>query len=74
MQVVTEVLNMADSSVRDLGIGEVTREEDEGNVAYVFCLRKTGKVTQFEWRVPCCVEDLRGALYSRETSCIDEFL
>lgn len=38
VQIVTEVLDMADSRFRDRGVREVTREQDEGDIANIFGL------------------------------------
>ena len=74
VQVVAEVLDVADRCVCDVGVGEVAREEDEGHVADVVCLDEAGEVTKFEGRVASCVEDLRGGLDCGQASRINEFL
>lgn len=52
VQVVAEVLDMADGRVRDDRIGKVTREQDEGYVAHIIRLSKVGKMTKFKGRIP----------------------
>ena len=74
VQVVAEVLDVADGPVRDLGIGEVSREEDEGHVADVVCLDQTGEVAKLERGVAGRVEDLGRALDGGEAPRVDEFL
>lgn len=74
VQVVTEILDMTDRAVRSVWIGEVSWEQDEGNITNIFSLRQARKMPQFEWRVPCGIQDLWSTLDRRQSSCINEFL
>ena len=74
VQVVTEILDVADRRVRDLRVGEVPREKHEGHVADVVCLDQTGEVTELERGVASRVEDLGRALDGGEAPRVDEFL
>ena len=74
VQIVTEILDMTDCRERDLGVGKVTREQNESNIANVFSLCEIWEVPELERRVSRRIEDLWCALNSRESSSVDEFL
>lgn len=74
VEVVTEVLDVADGRLRNSGVREMTREQDEGHIADILGLSQVGQMLKFQRGVPSCVEDLRRALDGRETSGIDKFL
>lgn len=74
VQVVTEVLDMTDGGLCDGGIGEMTREKNERNIADIFCLLQAGKVSKLEGRITRSVKHLRCALNSWESPCVNEFL
>ena len=74
VQVVAEVLDVADRRGGDVGLGEVPGEEDEGDVADVVRLDEVGEVPQLEGRVARGVEDLGRALDGGEAAGVDEFL
>ena len=65
---------MTDRAVRNIWVGEVPWEQDEGDIANVFSLRQARKMPQLEWRVPCAIQDLWGALDRRQSSSINKFL
>lgn len=62
MQVVTEVLYMADGGFRDYGIDEVPREQNEGDIANIIRLNEIGYMRKLKGRVPGGIQNLWSAL------------
>ena len=65
---------MADCRGGNVGIGEVSGKEDEGDIADVFRVDEARNVANFERGLPSGVEDLRGTLDGWESAGINEFL
>jgi hypothetical protein len=74
VQVVSEVLDVADGGFRNGRVGEMTREQDEGDITNIFGLGQVREVAEFQRGVTSCVQDLWCALDVRETSGVNEFL
>lgn len=74
VEVIAEVLDVADGRFGDGGVGEVTGEKNKCHVANILGLCKTREVAEFQGRVPGGVEDLWRALDRGQTSCVNKFL
>lgn len=74
VQVIAEQLNMTDGGGSDIGGGKMAREEDKGDVANIFRIDETWKMTNLKRRLMCGVEHLRSALDGRQATSIDKFL
>lgn len=74
VEVIAEVLDVADGRFGDDGVGEVTGEKNKCHVANILGLCKTREMAEFQGRVPGGVEDLWRALDRGQTSCVNKFL
>ena len=74
VKVVAEELDMRDGSGRDVGVGEVAREEDKGHVANFIRVSETRDLPNLERGVPIREEHLRRVLDLRQAACVHEFL
>lgn len=74
VKVVAEELNVRDRQRRDLRLREVTREEDEGDIADFFGVVQSLQMSNLERRFARGVEDLRRSLDRGQSPGIDELL
>ena len=74
MKIIAEQLDVRDRSSRNVGVGEVAWEEDEGHVANVIRVSEAVDVSDFERRVPVGEENLGRVLDLRQPTRIHEFL
>jgi hypothetical protein len=74
MKVIAEQLDVRYGSSRDIGVGEVAREENKGHVANVIRVSETRDVSDFERRIPVGEENLGCILDLRQPPRIHEFL
>ena len=74
MEVIAEQLDVRDCSSRNVGVGEVAWEENEGHVTNVVRVSETRNMSDFERRVPVGEENLGRVLDLRQTTRIHEFL
>lgn len=74
MKVIAEQLDVGDCSSRNVGVGEVARKENKGHVADIIRVPETRDLSDFEWRVPVCEENLRRILDLRQSARIHKFL
>lgn len=51
VQVISEELDMGDSTRCDRTVREVAGKEDESNVANILAVTQAWKVTNFKWRI-----------------------
>jgi hypothetical protein len=58
MKVIAEQLDVRDGSSRNIGVGEVAREENKGHVADVIRVSEARNLSDFERRVSVCEENL----------------
>jgi hypothetical protein len=65
---------MRDSASRDVGVGEVAREEDKGHVTNVIRVSKTRDLPDLERGIPICEEHLRRVLDLWQPARVHEFL
>lgn len=74
MKVVAEELYMRDSGGGNFGMGEMTREENKGDVSDVFGVSETGDVTDLEWRITIGIQNLGSVLNGGLSPCVHKFL
>jgi len=74
MEVIAEQLDVRDRSSRNVGVGEVAWEENEGHVTNVVRVSETRNMSDFERRVPVGEENLGCVLDLRQPTRIHEFL
>ena len=65
MEVVAEILDVADGGFGNGGVDEMAREQDKGNISNVLGLCQVRQMAEFKRWVTGGVENLRSALDGR---------